>query len=344
MVDLTVGSGLIRTYTGPQTAWHPNTPYGGSQYPVPPAISTDLAIGLGATAISRCAPTNPHASASQTLGELRRDGLPAIPVLAHLRKLGRPSKKEVPSVVGGEYLNVEFGWKPMLNDVKKLLHAQQDAEKVLEQYRKDSGRLVRRTYAFPERSETVVDRVIGNYAPSPALDSNFYLVRQGKISETVTTHWAARFSGAFTYHVAPADQFLGLTRAAQQANHLLGVGITPAVLWDLSPWTWAADWFANTGDVINNISMMQSDGLVVVYGYITVESTAVRTITNYGTILRDNNGTYPMDLTQTWTTKSQIRCKATPFGFSPLPWVFTPRQLAIVAALGLSSNGRKLSL
>nr|UJQ85495.1 MAG: hypothetical protein 1 [Leviviridae sp.] len=336
-------------YTGPQYAyvsgsswenqlavtqhWRPST-----------ALSTADLIGLGATAISRCAPTNPHASLSVTLGELRRDGIPAIPALRAFQKRGRESLVDNysrrRSQVGSEHLNIEFGWKPLLNDVRKLATAARTSTEVINQYLRDSGKLVHRRYEFPlDVVETTED--LGLMVPSPPLNTYLYEVLKGQATRTRRVTRRIWFEGDFTYMVAPPEKDLwGLRKHMQMANHLLGAGITPAVLYDLTPWTWAADWFTNTGDVINNISMLALDGLVVVRGYIMCETITQVTVTNNGAQLR---GSAPMYLTQTWTSIIRQRQRATPFGFGVNLDTLSARQIAIVAALGLSRDGNRVA-
>lgn len=305
-----------------------------------PAVSDFDLFKAGATAIARCSPTLPHASISQALGEIRRDGIPAIPGLKAFEKGPRPGKK-----AGSEYLNVEFGIKPLLSDIRKVLTAERKSDRIIAQYVKDSGKLVRRRYEFPATSSTVVED-LGLYAPVSAFTTSMYAVPKGRVTRTTTIERRMWFSGAFTYHVNDADSILGrLHRGSQIANHLTGVGVNPGVLWDLTPWSWAVDWFSNTGDVMTNISSMGTDGLVLVRGYIMAETVTTVTYTNIGAQLWARVGKYPpMSLTQSWTETIRQRRRATPFGFGLSVAAFTPRQLAIVAALGLSRDGRKLAL
>lgn len=365
---------------GPQFArkWEQLYEPNHSSWDKTPLVSAASLLALGATAISRCAPTNPHASASQLLGELRRDGIPAIPGLKAFQNGPRPASltprgrfarqkakatgkpvvrgkltktqvrrnlRKSAKISGSEHLNVVFGWKPLINDVRKLAKAQRRSEEILKQYVRDSGRLVRRHYEFPTTvSTTVVD--LGLLAPINPFVLSLYAVPKGRATKTTVVTRRMWFDGAFTYHVNGGDDLLSrMHRYVQEANHLSGVGISPGVLWDLAPWSWAVDWFTNTGDVLNNMSMAMVDGLVVVYGYMMVETTTVSTYSNYGVVLKGRSGNQPpMSLEQTWTETTKQRLRATPFGFGVDLTALTPHQLAIVAALGLSRDGRKLAL
>ena len=123
-----------------------------------------------------------------------------------------------------------------------------------------------------------------------------------------------------------------MIRAATRASVLLGIELTPEVLWNLTPWSWAADWFANMGDVLSNVSDFANDGLVMHYGYMMETSHVTHTYDLHGHGL---NGV-ESPLTLTFENIQKQRIKASPFGFG-LTWEsFTPRQLAILAALGIS--------
>nr|UJQ85119.1 MAG: hypothetical protein 1 [Leviviridae sp.] len=326
-------------------------------------VSEAVLFTMGATAVSRCAPTNPHASLSQALGELRRDGIPALPGLNTFQKGIRPIQKQskrkgnstskvIPqptAQAGSEYLNVAFGWKPLYSDVRKLAALQHQSKRLISQYVRDSGRLVRRRYEFPTtvtRTEAPQGDGIGN--PQPPYLVPYLLTAKGIATRTITVTRRMWFSGAFTYHVSEPDSLVGSAfRFAEQANHLTGAGINASVMWDLMPWSWAVDWMTNIGDVVNNASMMSTDGLVMVYGYIMAETVTDTTITVNGVKIRPIDGSAGkpiLPLTQTFTETVRQRRRAYPFGFGLTFTGFTPHQLAIVAALGLSRDGRALAL
>jgi hypothetical protein len=124
-----------------------------------------------------------------------------------------------------------------------------------------------------------------------------------------------------------------MIRDALRAKKLLGIIPTPSTLWNLAPWSWATDWFLNTGDVISNLTDWATDGLVMRYGYM-MEHTIVRdtyTLTKPGL---SSPGVRVQPLTL--VTETKMRRKANPFGFG-LTWSgLSPRQTAIAVALGLT--------
>jgi hypothetical protein len=132
----------------------------------------------------------------------------------------------------------------------------------------------------------------------------------------------------------------------EKANALLGTRLDPEVVYNLVPWTWLLDWFVNFGDVVANASAISSDNLVMQYGYL-MRTTSVRKELTWpqGLWGRRPTGQLASSWKQFLPTYSQTtslvtkqRGKASPFGFGLNPSDFSPDQLAILAALGLSRS------
>ena len=290
---------------------------------------------LGATAISEVAPTNPNAEAATMLGEAVKDGFPAVPGIRTWK-----SRTLALRNIGDEFLNVEFGWLPLVSDVTGVSSSIRNAHTVLQQYERDSGRNVRREFAFPvEHSERVI---MTSGAPTAhPFGATGWPVCQGymqgtdielKIEES-SKKW---FSGCFTYTTPPRTDSRGkLEYANDQAHHLLGTHLTPDVLWELTPWSWAIDWFSNTGDVISNFTNFALQGLVMRYGYMMHEKRTVITATfapPSGSEWNVHRSCPP----QTYEICSKVRGEASPFGFGVSWEGLSPTQLAITAALGIT--------
>jgi hypothetical protein len=131
------------------------------------------------------------------------------------------------------------------------------------------------------------------------------------------------------------DDFISQSkRALAKANKLYGTSVTPDVLWNLSPWSWGVDWFANTGDVIHNMSVLSNDTLVLLYGYSMRSDVVERTSVGTSSV---NGKTYTSKLVTTSTVKQ--RRPANPYGFGSGGLALTPSRVAIVTAL-LASRGK----
>jgi hypothetical protein len=271
----------------------------------------------GTTAIARVEPTSPAFEGATALGELLSDGLPAVTGASYLKERARFHRE-----TGGEYLNVQFGWKPFLSDIQTFAKSVKESEKILNQYRKGSGTQIRRRYEFPEDRRTTMGTG-ALYAQQPM---NVFLT--GSITEQVYSQtW---FSGAFKYYIPTSETQLGKFREwSSMANHLLGFKVTPETVWNIAPWSWAADWFANTGDVIHNISAMGRDGQVMSYGYV-MDTKSVDT-----TYVGSYSGSTALRQTlEEW----KKRVWATPYGFGVDLKSLTQSQVAILVALGLSKG------
>jgi len=315
--------GVVPTSPGAISFWTPNV--SGN---APGQLSLNAA---GATAIARCKPTSPHFSLAQSLGELR-EGAPTIPGVRSWENRTRP----LLGSAGDEYLNFQFGWLPLVNDVRKFYESATQSDRILAEYRRNANRKIRRGYDFP--TVTTTRQASGNIQLVPAV---FGLFAPGTVTETVTTRrW---FRGAFRYYLPNTDSYQDrVRRKAQEANQLFGVIPTPEVVWELTPWSWAVDWFTNVGDVMSNISSFATDGLVLQYGYIMehkrVHGEIVVTVPPAQV---SEYGLTSSVFKRTYVREYKVRYPANPYGFGIDDTSLTKRQLSILGALGLSKGTRE---
>lgn len=292
-----------------------------------PTPSTDFQLNaLGTTAISRIIPTNPLVSAAAFLGEMR-EGLPKLGIDTWSARASRAKS------AGGDYLNAEFGWKPLISDVQKFAYIVKNSDRIIAQYEKDSGKLLRRSYEWPDVKTTEVVTYGSGHKPVPwgNAGSLYRPDHVGLLSRTRTTRIRRWLEATFTYYLPPAGS---RARDIAIANKLYGVRVTPDVLWQLTPWSWAADWATNIGEVTSNVSAFMSDGLVMPYAYIMEE----HTYSEEWLLNQVGFKSYPgmQNFRQTFTTIVKKRKQATPFGFGFDFDGLTIRQGAILAALGIS--------
>lgn len=329
-------------YRGPLVPWNYGV-YGAQAIDIPSFDSTYW----GTKAIRSVVPTNPVSNTLTSLAELKREGI-ALPGSSFLRAL--QSRSGFLRSVGSEYLNVEFGWKPLISDLTDVLHAVAFSRILLEQLARDSGKQIRRRIDFPQNILTnsyTVCTTFQEWRPplagfgwdalfvsTPSLKKYGSLERVDRVTEDIS------FSGAFSYYFENGnDPFEKLKGFEQQANHLLGLRLTPEVLWELTPWSWLADWFANFGDLIANVSAFSGDGLVMKYGYLMRHTVSTRNYIQSGIEFQNSN---PGPFTITLRKERKERVRATPFGFGLNPSAFSNRQWAILGALGLAKGPKTL--
>jgi hypothetical protein len=299
-------------------------------------------------AYARTAPTASVFDAGQFLGELR-EGLPRIAV--DTVKNGARFYKGL----GSDYLNVEFGWKPFLNDLINAARALAGATDML---RRQGERVHRRYGGLPIQSSWELpwsSRSLSNWIGNPGLRSIWnpfpgspvtgngpgpdgaqsYFLR----TRSVSRWFEGEFSSFYPLGFDPENYFSRL-------SVLIDGKISPSTLWELSPWSWLVDWYLRIGDSIAANEAAANDLLVMHYGYamehtvqtdlISVDATAVRR-----TKPSTSSYVYWLGLPNKWSivskTERKRRLRANPYGFRVGGTsALTQGQLGILGALGLT--------
>ncbi len=298
--------------------------------PFPPGIPSDQGqMNIwGAECVAKAAPGASPMNLAVSLGELKKEGLPSM--------IGSTFKKRsgVAKAAGDEYLNAQFGWAPLVKDVKSLAKTMTSAEDILNQLERDSGSIVRRRMTLKEGWETTSDENIGNSFPTLSGGSSTAFRKHfpsGQLWRKTDEYRKVWFSGAFTYYL-PSDYYArGRIRGGSARTRVLyGLELNPSLLWNLAPWSWAADWFSNADEVISNTTRFLSEGLVMHHGYL-MEHT-IHQYTYYS-----NKSVVPPLVLQ---TETKNRVEANPFGFGVEFPDLSGFQTSILAALGLSRSKR----
>jgi hypothetical protein len=282
--------------------------------------SEDDASQYGATGYNLAKPGKPIFGLPQAIAELKD-----FPSLFHLRL-----KKF--SDLGSGYLNLEFGWKPFLNDLKNGVKAVIDLDKAIRQIRRDNGKPIRRRAIVTRQFDTWSQKDVD----PPILCADGQVVKIVPKSGATTLSWyrQAWFEGMFQYWIPNIDAPGSDLRIAQR---LLGLSVdaAPSLVWELLPYSWLVDWLTNIGDVLENMSVGAADNLVCRYGYVMLTDIYAGESSGSITVRRDGKqDTVP--LTASYENTYKIRIPCNPFGFS-VDWNdFSLHQAAIVAALGLS--------
>lgn len=308
----------------------------GKPQAVPASLGLELGItaGYGPEMWDRAKPGKAGVNLLVSAKELLSDGLPTLPgrLLMRLARLRS---------VGKEYLNVQFGWMPLLKDIRDMYETYTNLNRKLNQLQRDNGRLIRRrrSKGVQKSSTSVVSNSAGVVYSNPSILN--YTFGNSKSSRTVTTTTTERiwFAGAFRYYIPDVgtDQW---TKRATRA--LFGLNPSPEVLWQALPWSWLIDWFSNIGHVMSNMSENAAENLVAEYAFVMREKTVdVQTTVQVDGPLLSNNcqfthGTHVCSLIESSTLKT--RAAATPYGFAVSYDTLTGYQAGILAALGISRS------
>lgn len=357
-VDFTVGRVVGSThipipFRGVYFAPNSNAPnlagWGSAYWHNPVPSYSDLAA-FGQQAISRRAPAHAEFSLSQFLGELR-EGLPSILGAALLKARTKDALK----ATGGEYLNVQFGWLPMVSDLKKLVQTLLDLEAILSNKRGQFGQPQRATFSPPpiQIGDTQSIGLTGLTLTGGAWGGNTLApthvrtwVNKGYNTAYTSLVYASdvvairsgtrerRFTGSFTSsYVYPGADATWL----EKASALISLEVTPQVLWELAPWSWLVDWFFKIQSTIESNSVAGDQRIVMNYGYVSQKDT-FRTLITGKLWYYPNGSNQYMPVVGSLTEHTyHRRVRANPFGFQAAsPGELNAHQLSILAALGIS--------
>lgn len=298
---------------------------------------------------SKARPGNPMASTAQFLIELR--DLPRVP--GALLGVTKVPFKKVPAVLlgrlgdyrelGSEYLNVVFGWKPFVSDLRKMYNLQKRVDRQLAQIIRENGKYIRRRATISNSSvttqtlPTVYPSAFVNVrgAPPSWANGKTHYVKTSSESEK---YW---FSGSFRYYI-PDIGTSQWTRRATLA--LFGATPSPETLYQVLPWSWLVDWFSNVGDVVSNVSPNAVDNLTLRYSFImrhTTKTTEWKAQV-YQQGFTNQYNTWPR-VDQSFVSTSKVETKSrigggNPFGLNVSLPSLSGGQLAILAALGISRS------
>lgn len=299
----------------------------------PVEVANDKLDAYGATAISQSSPTNPVFDASTAIGELVH-GLPTVP--GHqLRSSIRDRTGGYTTKVAEEHLNLVFGVLPTAADMKKFHDTATAVEETLQRQSRRAQGWNRRSHK--DTLHDVDDKVVlpmsdgllqgpGGVVPTTQLQ------RLGPRTKTTNTTKETWFKGAFKYPHPPKGSWSSKLRELDRKY-----GIVPGydTAWNLFPFSWLIDWNSNLGDVIHNLNAWALEGVVLKYGYVMCRQTTTTTYTL-------NNQINVGGLWKPHSSVASIRCEtkqrrsANPFGFGVDAGSYSPRQLAILASLGMT--------
>lgn len=303
-------------------------------------FNDDLAT-YGAKAYARMTPLNPSASMGQALAEAFRDGLPILPLLTVLKRRHLKLKD-----VGKAYLGLQFGWVPFLHDLQDLYHTVNAIDSRIQQIVRDNGRPIRRKCTLRKNVESHTNKY-GPYGMSiPAygtLDGNpdafsSYWDRAVTVSK-YDRIWA---SGQFRYYLPGELRSVNWPSSAVRA--LFDAQITPALLWEVMPYSWLIDWFADVDSLIRN---WQSNGmaeLLTDYCYLMRHQRQVTQVVAR-VPQRSIQSSFPgapfvrtsaLNLQTSIIEERKERIAASPFGFGLHLNDLSVKQAMILGALGLS--------
>jgi hypothetical protein len=244
---------------------------------------------------------------------------------------------------GNYWLALQFGWKPLLDDVRKLVLFQRYAYKRVQQLLRDNGRPVHRRLDSRSLSyENVSDHMEDTYG---AFTQVFVTQNYKSVPRYTTRYISGRkiwFEGEFVFYI---DDVKNSSLSKDQITRLVmrrvfGLYPSPLNVYKAIPWTWLIDWFTNVGDNIANMNADAADRLINNYAYVMCHQYARSIGTAHGTFRGFNDSTVSHTSTVRKTYDIKGRSEASPFGFRIKREELSPFQLGILTALGTTRGFR----
>jgi hypothetical protein len=119
---------------------------------------------------------------------------------------------------------------------------------------------------------------------------------------------------------------------------LVSVDITPAVLWELAPWSWLVDWATQIGAQLSAMEAGLSNRVLSTYFYGMEEATA--SLKTDVLVTGNQSGRVhqgPQFMRTEMHRRRRRRIRANPFGYTGNPnTALSGSQMAILGALGLT--------
>ncbi len=327
-----VGGGGTKLHGG--TTGPNRVTYDGTVVPVQPSIvefvpdptSDSFLSDLGAKQILYNLPTQPLVGIGQTLAELKREGIP------HTRSLGS-FRSYSPRKGGEDYLNWQFGFRPVIQDIYDLANSIDTADKQWRSYVKGASKLQRRHFEFPTIRSSTTTTVASPGSSYPLLPTTIASGQSSPLYRTRSVVTKRRFSAAYAYALPQGSQStIAAVRKVKQYQQQYGLNIDPLLLWELTPWSWLIDWFLPIGNFVESVSGLILGNTALPWAFISEHSVITDTYERPGFRFVDGStlGTFQV------VYDYKRRLAANPLGFG-VNWAdLSPKQLSILAAIGIT--------
>lgn len=199
-------------------------------------------------------PSRPEVSLPQFIAELRD-----IPGMLHIK-----GRKTIEGLPGSSAIAQNFGWNPLIDDLKKMgQFAAHVANRRAELYNLHSSKGL-------SRGMTVFSTTVKNNEPPATFNSAWdhpvtgFVSYTGSVKKWGSVHWIPdrpEHRGSFS----PLSEDENVKLTASQTRELESYGQQARLLvhgwdsslaalassaWEVLPWSWLADYFANIGDFL----------------------------------------------------------------------------------------------
>jgi hypothetical protein len=246
-----------------------------------------------------------------------------------------------PKGVAGHFLNHSFGWVPFVSDTTKFLDNVINSDTKIRRIIDENGKDIRRRAKLLNHTESIKLADEEGCLVSPG---NTYILQACMVAPPRYEVWLdrdieAHSVGRFRYYVPYFDpsnpQAQGVLGEARRQLAIHGARLTPLNIYRSIKWTWLIDWVSNTGRTISAIQDQALDNMAATYLYLC--HTERKTYRFRQTLPFNfmSGGPITLEWSRVIEVKQRKEAEA-PFGFG-LSWEeLTPRQLSLLAAIGIT--------
>jgi hypothetical protein len=260
------------------------------------------------------------------------------------------SKVMTPKNVANHFLNHQFGWIPFVNDVTQFLENVVNYSDRIKRLMDENGHWIRRRATMVnQEGMQLIAKGDGCrcYPGNTSLFDDYYQIDgTGHYAKPSWEIWEetkteAHATGSFRYYLPEFDDKTEhMFRQVDQVRRtldLFGARITPSNIYKAIPWTWLIDWVTGVGRSLQAIQDQTLDHMAAKYMFLSHHKTTTTKFKQVFPFNEQSGGTKTLEFTQFVDVK-QRKEASSPMGFD-LDWSdLSPRQLAILAALGISRH------
>jgi hypothetical protein len=260
------------------------------------------------------------------------------------------SKVMTPKKVADHFLNHQFGWVPFINDIQQTLAGIVNYADRIDRLSRENGQWIKRRVTLVNSEEKkLIAKGTGSrcYPANTVFFDDFYQVDgtghyirpSWEIWEETTTF--AQATGSFRYYLPEFDtkseHYFSQLNQVRRMIDLFGLRVSPSNIYKAIPWTWLIDWVTSVGKSLQAIQDETLDNMAAKYMFLSHHKKTTTTFKQLLPFNSQSGGPQTLEFTQFVDVK-QRKEASSPFGFD-LDWSnLSPRQLSILAALGISRH------
>jgi hypothetical protein len=145
--------------------------------------------------------------------------------------------------------------------------------------------------------------------------------------------------GRFRYYVPEFDlsnpEALGVLGSIRRQLAIHGARLTPLNIYRSTKWTWLLDWVSNSGRMISAIQDQTLDNMAATYLFLCHHEKKTYRFRQFLPFNARSGGPIVLEWSRSFEVKQRKEADA-PFGFG-LSWdELTPKQLSLLAAIGIT--------